>query len=106
MLETEMTDAEVLRHERKMEAEEKRQKLVDDFSRFVNSAGTNEIKEFCTDISNDHRTLVQVKFGMFLQFANILAHRYETGEYDARNEYACQASSKIMKMLDRGSPTI
>jgi hypothetical protein len=99
-METEMTEAEMRWEERKMEAADKRLALVEAFSKFVNGADADEIKEFCTDISHDHRTLVQAKFGLFLQFAKILAHRYETGEYDARNEYACQSSSKIMKMLD------
>jgi hypothetical protein len=99
-METEMTEAEMRWQERKIEAEEKRQNLVSDFSRFVNGASADEIKEFCTDISRDHRTLVQAKFGVFLQFAKILASYDKTGNYDARNEYAVKTSVKIMEVTD------
>ena len=83
--------------ERQREAEEKRQKLVEAFSSFVNGASQDEIKEFATDISHDHRTLVQAKFGVFLQFAKVLASNYERGNYDLRNEYACKTAADIMK---------
>lgn len=86
--------------ERQHEANEKRQQLVEAFSSFVNGASQDEIKEFATDISHDHRTLVQAKFGLFLQFAKVLASNYDSGNYDLRNEYACKVSKDIMNQVN------
>ena len=86
--------------ERQHEANEKRQKLVEDLSRFVNGASSDEMKEFACDMAKDHRTLVQQKFKLFLQFAKVLSHANETGNYDLRNEFAVRGSAKIMDLFD------
>ena len=69
-------------------------------STFVNGASGSDLKELATDISNDHRTLVSDKFRFMLYFCEILANHYKQGRFDARNEYACQTSAKIMDLIN------
>jgi methionine synthase II (cobalamin-independent) len=100
MSETEMTEAERRWLERKMEEEDRAEKMAEALTRWANSAGDAEIKVFATALSHKHRTLQQTVFGSFLQFAKVLAHNYSTGNCDARNEYACATAVKIMKATD------
>lgn len=86
--------------ERQHEANEKRQELAEALSRFVNGASSDEMKELACDMARDHRTLVQQKFKLFLQFAKVLSHANETGNYDLRNEFAVRGSAKIMDLFD------
>lgn len=69
-------------------------------STFVNGASTGDLKELATDMSHDHRTLVQDKFRFILNFCQVLASNHKAGNYDARNEYACETSAKIMDMVN------
>ena len=99
-METEMTEAEMRWQERKMEAEDRAEKMAEALTKWVNGADADEIKVFATALSHQHRTLQQGVFGAFLQFAKVLAHNHSTGNCDARNEYACETSVKIMKATD------
>jgi hypothetical protein len=69
-------------------------------SQFVNGASGNDMKELATDISHDHRTLVSDKFRFMLYFCEVLANNHKAGNFDLRNEYACQTSAKIMNMVN------
>ena len=69
-------------------------------STFVNGASGSDLKELATDISNDHRTLVSDKFRFMLYFCEVLANHHNQGRFDARNEYACSTSAKIMNLVN------
>lgn len=86
--------------ERQHEANEKRQALVEALTKFANGASREEIAEFATDLSHQHRTLQQGVFGMFLQFCKVLDSNYQRGNYDMRNEYACKTASQIMNITN------
>lgn len=97
-METEMTEAEMRWEERKMEAEDRAEKMAEALTKWINGADAVELKVFATALSHQHRTLQQAVFGSFLQFARVLAHNHSTGNCDARNEYACETAAKIMKV--------
>jgi hypothetical protein len=78
----------------------RRAALVEALTKFANGASREEIAEFATDLSHEHRTLQQGVFGMFLQYAKVLASNYEKGNFDGRNEYACKTASTIMNMTN------
>lgn len=86
--------------ERQHERDEKRQQLAEALESFVNGADEDEIRELACDLAHGHRTLVQRKFGLFLQFAKVLSHADKTGNYDMRNEYAVKTSVKIMEIVN------
>jgi hypothetical protein len=100
MSETEMSDAEMRWHERKMEEEDRAEKMAEALTNWVNGADADAIKVFATALSHRHRTLQQKVFGSFLQFSKVLANRHKTGDCDPRNEYACQTAAKIMEVTD------
>jgi hypothetical protein len=100
MSEIEMTEAEMRWQERKMEEEDRAEKMAEALARWANGASVTEMKVFATALSHQHRTLQQTVFGSFLQFVKVLAHNHSTGNCDARNEYACETSVKIMKATD------
>ena len=79
---------------------DRREVLAKLISTFVNGADSDTFKELATDMSHDHRTLVQQKFQLFLQFCQVLASNYKNDRYDARNEYACQIASKVMELTN------
>jgi len=108
MPETEMSDAEMRWQERKMEAEDRAEKMAEALTRWINGADKDEIKVFATALSHKHRTLQQATFGSFLQFAKILASHEKTGNYDLRNEFAVRGSAKIMETFsnEAGVPFI
>jgi len=86
--------------ERQRERDERKDALVAALNSFINGADSSEIAEFATDIARDHRTLVQRKFGLFLQFCKVLDADFMRGTYDARNEYACKLAHEVMKMTE------
>ena len=108
MSETEMTEAEMRWQERKMEAEDRAEKMAEALDRWINGADKDDIKVFATALSHKHRTLQQKTFGAFLQFAKILASHKKTGDYDLRNEFAVRGSTKIMEAFsdEAGVPFI
>jgi len=86
--------------ERQHEAKEKRELLAEQMSRFINGASDRDIKELATDMTRDHRSLVQMKMGLFIRFCSVLAEQEKEGRYDARNEYSVKLASQIMKLTD------
>jgi hypothetical protein len=84
--------------ERAHERSEKCKELAQALSAFVNSAGADDIKELASEMTRDHRTLVQSKMGLFLQFAKVLDAQYQEGHYDARNEHACKLAGQILEL--------
>lgn len=84
----------------RMDNNQRREVLAKLFSTFSNGGDRENFKEFATDISHDHRTLVQQKFSLFLQFCKVLAENHKSGNYDARNEYSCQTAAKIMELTN------
>lgn len=63
-------------------------------SDMVNSSVFNA-KDVANFMARDHRYLQGEFFKLCEYFIAILAHNYENGVYDGRNEYACKAA-KVM----------
>lgn len=82
------------------EKQEKVQNLAESISNFVNSADSEDIKLLAEAMNCDHRTLVQSKFGLFLEFAKVLSENYKNNNFDIRNKYACKMSTEIMKLTN------
>jgi hypothetical protein len=82
--------------ERQHERDTKRQELAEALSSFVNGADDAEIKELACDMARDHRTLVQMKMGLFLSFCKVLDNQYKEGRFDARNEASCKIAGRIL----------
>jgi hypothetical protein len=78
----------------------RREVLAKLISTFSNGGDRKNFQELATDMSHDHRTLVQQKFQLFLQFCQVLASNHKSGNYDARNEYACQTAAKVMELTN------
>lgn len=68
------------------------------FSNYVNRV-PNDYKRAAKKMSADHRYLQNEMFKVCLAYIKELAHAYEEGIYDARNEYACEMSNKIINCL-------
>lgn len=83
---------------RKLEGEKRAEDMAEALTKWANGADADEIKVFATALSHQHRTLQQITFGAFLQFAKILAAHHKTGNCDARNEYSCETAAKIMTL--------
>lgn len=80
--------------------EDLRKNAAEAFSAFVNSASSVDMKALAEDLCRDHRTLVQQKFSMFLQFTKVLADADKSGNYDLRNEYSVKTATKIMNLVN------
>jgi len=74
--------------------------LAKEFSNFVNGAHTSDIKTFVSETANDHRTLQQQTFGVFMALIQEWAHLYDEGYYDARNEFTCRKSKEILDNVE------
>ncbi|MBS1712643.1 MAG: hypothetical protein JSS71_13065 [Armatimonadetes bacterium] len=48
----------------------------------------------------DHRTLVQSKARLAIEFLRVLADHYDEGRFDLRNEGACRAARVMVDALD------
>ena len=77
--------------------------LAELLSTYINGADSNNIKELATAMAHDHRTLIQKKFGLFLQFTKVLSNFHMEGHFDARNEYSCQTAAKIMTLTENNT---
>ena len=77
--------------------------VAEAISKLVNKmSGSRDIaKSLGKQMANDHRTLVQTKMLIILEFLKELNTCYETNRYDARNEASCKLANK---MLDALSP--
>ena len=58
------------------------QELQKEFSRFLNGGGSDDFKEFAECTLDDHRTLQQSAFSLFMQCLHAWAKAYEEGERD------------------------
>lgn len=67
-------------------------------SDFANGAGWNERQEFAELVQDEHRTLQQGIFRLFLLTCQEWA-KCEEGQYDLRNEVTVQQSKKILETL-------
>ena len=82
--------------------EEKAKKVVRELSSFVNSMSRRP-KFFVNEVMQEHRTLQQSMFGLFLACIEKWAS-LESGWYDGRNEATVMASKKIVAALDGVTP--
>lgn len=72
--------------------------VADTLSRAVN-AGQAKPKEFAAEVTNDHRTLQQLTFGLFLECIREWAKDCDSGHFDARNEATVKASKRMVEAL-------
>ncbi len=73
--------------------------LADLVSQSVNSSRFDS-KRCAAAMACDHRTLVQSKARLVIEFLRVLARHYDDGRYDLRNEGACRAARVMMDALD------
>jgi hypothetical protein len=73
-------------------------------STYTNFKGSKE--EVAVALDQEHRTLQQGIFGIFLMWVELLAEHYEAGSYDARNEASCEAAAKMMWAFDGELPVL
>ena len=88
--------------ERKQAVEAEAKELAEQISRFVNdiSGGREKAKALGRAMLNDHRTLLQTKTLIALEYLDGLAGDLVAGHYDARNEATCKIAAKMMGALD------
>lgn len=99
---------------KKNEGETKNDVFVRFFSNYVNGGmesvreynyetGENEwiggAKAAARKMARDHRYLQNEMFKVCLEYIKILAENHKNGKYDARNQYACQASEYMIDGL-------
>lgn len=68
------------------------------FSNFVNGKMRDK-RHVAHMMANEHRYLQQEMFKVCMAYIEELKERYAKGCYDARNQYACETSDKIIKGL-------
>ncbi len=73
--------------------------LADLMSQSVNSSRFDP-KRCAEAMAVDHRTLVQSKARLTVEFLRVLAKHYDEGRYDLRNEGACRAARVMVDALD------
>ena len=74
--------------------------LADMLADFVNASTGVAERAFTDELMRQHRTLQQSVFSLIMLCIERWAKAYEDRCYDARNEYTCQMSQKIMELLD------
>lgn len=73
--------------------------LADLMSHSVNSSRFDPSR--CAQaVACDHRTLVQSKARLAIEFLRVLASHYDEGRYDLRSEGACRAARVMVDALD------
>lgn len=73
--------------------------LAEVMSQTVNSSRFDAQK--CAEaMACDHRTLIQSKARLAVEFFRVLAQHHEEGRYDLRNEGACRAARVMTDALD------
>jgi hypothetical protein len=70
--------------------------LSSKISSFTNGATRDEIRSVGLEMTLDHRTLVQNKSALIMEFIRQLANNYETKNYDLRNEASCKWAHDIV----------
>lgn len=76
------------------------QELQKEFSKFLNGGGSDDFKEFALSVLDDHRTLQQSAFSLFMECLHVWAIAYDKGLYDARNEFTCKKSKEIITTIE------
>jgi hypothetical protein len=73
--------------------------VAEDFSNGVNEIGFDHVT--CGKaMTCDHRTLIQTKMRVMIEFAKQLAADYDAGHFDLRNEDACKAAKAMVESLE------
>lgn len=75
------------------------EEVADTLSRFINMS-TSDTKQLARHITQDHRTLQQDTFKMFLLCIEEWQKYYRMGVFDDRNVWTCKTADRIMRMLD------
>lgn len=73
--------------------------LADLMSQTVNSSRFDP-KRCAEAMACDHRTLIQSKTRLTIEFLRVLARHYDEGRYDLRNEGACRAARVMVDALE------
>lgn len=73
--------------------------LADLVSQTVNSSRF-DAKRCAEAMACDHRTLIQSKARLTIEFLRVLANHFDEGRYDLRNEGACRAARVMVDALD------
>lgn len=73
--------------------------LADLMSQTVNSSRFDP-KRRAEAMACDHRTLIQSKTRLVIEFLRVLARHHDEGRLDLRNEGACQAARIMVDALD------
>ena len=79
--------------------DEKAQEIADLLSTYVNGGGSRDAGILAKEILTDHRTLVQLKFKIFLEMVEIMSKQYKEGNYDLRNEDSCRIANEICEAI-------
>lgn len=73
--------------------------LADLMSQTVNSSRFDP-KRCAEAMASDHRTLIQSKARLIIEFLRVLASHYDERRYDLRNEGACRAARVMVDALE------
>ncbi|MBX3109958.1 MAG: hypothetical protein KF743_12305 [Fimbriimonadaceae bacterium] len=73
--------------------------LADLISKSVNSSRFDP-KRCAEAMACDHRTLIQSKARLVMEFLRVLACHYDEGRFDLRNEGACRAARVMVNALE------
>lgn len=73
--------------------------LADVISQTVNSSRF-DARRCAAAMACDHRTLIQSKARLVIEFLGVLASHYDEGRFDLRNEGACRAARVMVNALD------
>lgn len=73
--------------------------LADLMSQTVNSSRFDP-KRCAEAMACDHRTLIQSKARLAIEFLRVLAQHHNEGRFDLRNEGACRAACVMVDALD------
>jgi len=72
-------------------------KMANDFSNFVNCGDEDDFKEFVDLVTEDHRTLQQLSFKLFLKCIKKWSDFYGDSCFDLRNEFTVKKSKEIIE---------
>jgi hypothetical protein len=74
------------------------EEMAIEFSDFVN-VSTHDRQEFADQVTREHRYLQQEMFNAMMKCIENWEKAYDSGYYDARNEYAVKASKAMIDGL-------
>lgn len=64
--------------------------------------GSFDMKEFCKQMSIEHRTLQSDFTSLCLEWFVTCREMYENDNYDGRNKYACKTGKVLIDHLEKG----